>query len=142
VQTDVRESPALRSFPRYVPCAVTLLAACLEQFRDAVGTFVHIAANGGYRSPAHALTRNASTHCWAAAANIYRIGDTYLDDRGAIERYAAIARETLPSVWTRPFGTSAGMADDHLHLDFGYVNAVPRDAPSDVYNPKLSFDPL
>jgi hypothetical protein len=142
VQTDVREAPALRSFPRYVPCAVTLLAACLEQFRDAVGTFVHISANGGYRSPAHSLTRNASTHCWAAAANIYRIGDTYLDDRASIERFAAIARETLPSVWTRPFGAGAGMSDDHLHLDFGYVNAVPRDAPSDVYNPKLSFDPL
>jgi hypothetical protein len=142
VQTDVREAPALRTFPRYVPCAVTMLAAALELFRDAVGTFVHITANGGYRSPAHAHTRNASTHCWATAVNIYKIGDTYLDDRASIERYAAIAREAMPGVWARPYGTSTGLADDHLHLDFGYVNAVPRDAPSDVYNPKLGFDPL
>ena len=142
VQTDVREAPALQSFPRYVPCAVTLLAACLEQLRDAVGTFVHVAANGGYRSPSHALTRNASTHCWATAVNIHRIGDTDLDDRASIERYGAIARDSLPGVWVRPYGPGVGMADDHLHLDFGYVNAVPRDAPSDVYNPKLSFDPL
>lgn len=142
VQIDVREASSLRTFPRYVPCAVTLLASCLEQFRLTVGTFVHIAANGGYRSPAHALTRHASTHCWATAVNIYKIGDTLLDDRAAIDRYAAIAREALPGVWARPYGSDAGMADDHLHLDFGYVNAVPRDAPSDVYNPKLSFDPL
>lgn len=142
VQTDVREAPALHSFPRYVPCAVTLLAACLEQFREAVGTYVHIAANGGYRSPHHALTRNASTHCWATAVNIYRIGDTLLDDRASIERYAAIATSTLPGVWARGFGSGPGLADDHLHLDVGYVNAVPREAPSDVYNPKLGHDPL
>lgn len=142
IQVDVREASALRLFPRYVPCAVTLLAACLEQFREAVGTFVHIAANGGYRSPGHARSNNASTHCWGTAVNIYRIGDSFLDSREAIERYAAAAREVLPGVWTRPYGTSAGFADDHLHLDFGYVNAVPRDAPGDVYNPKLGTDPL
>ena len=142
VQTDVREAPSLRTFPRYVPCAVTFLAACLEQFREAAGSFVHVSANGGYRSPAHKHTRNASTHCWATAANVYRVGDTFLDDRASIERYAEIAREALPGVWTRPYGSGAGEADDHLHLDFGYVNAVPRDAPSDVYNPKLGFDPL
>lgn len=141
-QTDVREAEPLRSFPRFVPCAVTLTAACLEQFREAVGTFVHVAANGGYRSPTHALTRNASTHCWGTAVNIYRVGDTLLDDRASIERYASIAREALPGVWTRPYGNGPGEADDHLHLDFGYVNSVPRDAPSDVYNPKLGFDPL
>src|SRR3954468_20015802 len=53
IQTDVRESAALRGFPRYVPCAITLLAMCLERFREAVGAFVHISANGGYRSPCH-----------------------------------------------------------------------------------------
>ena len=60
---------------------------------EAVGTFVHVSANGGYRSPSHALTRNASTHCWGTAVNIYRIGDTFLDDRASIERYAGVARE-------------------------------------------------
>jgi hypothetical protein len=52
---DVREVEAMRTFPRYVPCAVALLATALEVFRAEVGTFVHIAANGGYRSPGHAL---------------------------------------------------------------------------------------
>ena len=130
IQVDVRETPVLLSFPRYVPCAITLLAVCLERFREAVGSFVHISANGGYRSPAHGLSRNATLHCWGVAANIYRIGDTYLDTRSAIERFSLIARETLPGVWTRPYGSPAGFAEDHLHLDLGYVTSVPRDVRS------------
>lgn len=127
IQVDVRETPVLLNFPRYVPCAITLLAVCLQRFRDAVGTLVHVAANGGYRSPAHALSRNASLHCWGTAANIYRIGDTYLDDRASIERFSAIARDALPGIWTRPYGQPAGFAEDHLHLDLGYVTSIPRD---------------
>ena len=50
---DVRESAQVRRFPRYVPLAVTLLGAHLELLRQALGTYVYIAANGGYRSPAH-----------------------------------------------------------------------------------------
>ncbi|HSL72353.1 MAG TPA: hypothetical protein VK864_19045, partial [Longimicrobiales bacterium] len=49
---DVREAQSLRIFPRYVPCAVSVLAAHLELLRKEVGTLVHVAANGGYRSPA------------------------------------------------------------------------------------------
>jgi hypothetical protein len=142
IHTDVREAPPLRVFPRYVPCAVTLLALLLERFRDATGTYVRIAANGGYRSPRHQLTCRASTHCWGTAVNIYRIGDTYLETREAIERYAEIAREALPGVWVRPYGEDQGFADDHLHLDLGYVVAVPHDAPGDPFNPKLESDPL
>ncbi len=127
IQVDVRETPVLLSFPRYVPCAITLLAVCLERFREAVGSFVHISANGGYRSPSHKLSRNAGLHSWGVAANIYRIGDTCLDTRGAIERFSLVARETLPGVWTRPYGSPAGFAEDHLHLDLGYVTSVPRD---------------
>lgn len=142
IQTDVREAPPLRVFPRYVPCAVALLAVCLQRFRDAVGTLVHIAANGGYRSPRHALSHGASPHAWGTAANIYRVGDTFLDSREAIEQYAAVARETIPGVWIRPYGQGPGLADDHLHLDLGYVVAIPRDAPGETFNPKLAFDPL
>jgi hypothetical protein len=127
IQVDVRETSVLLNFPRYVPCAITLLAVCLQRFRDAVGTLVHVAANGGYRSPAHALSRNASLHCWGTAANIYRIGDSYLDDRASIERFSAIARDALPGIWTRPYGQPAGFAEDHLHLDLGYVTSIPRD---------------
>jgi hypothetical protein len=142
LQTDVREASALRAFPRFVPCAVTLLASALERFREAVGTLVHIAANGGYRTPKHAVTRHASPHCWGTAVNIYRIGDTKLDTREAIERYGEVARQTLPGVWVRPFGRTAGCTDDHLHLDFGFVVSVPHDAPGDTYNPKLFADPM
>jgi len=130
IQVDVRETPVLLNFPRYVPCAITLLAVCLQRFREAVGSFVHIAANGGYRSPSHGLSRNASLHSWGVAANIYRIGDTYLDNRAAIERFSQVARDTLPGVWTRPFGHPAGFAEDHLHLDLGYVISIPRDVRS------------
>jgi len=121
IGVDVREAPLARTFPRYVPCAVVLLAAVLELFRLEVGTYVHVAANGGYRSPGHALTRHASRHCWGTAANIYRIGDTYLDTREEIEKYAAIARRVIPGAWVRPFGQEDGEADDHLHIDIGYT---------------------
>jgi hypothetical protein len=45
-------------------------------------------------------------------------------------------------VWVRPAGEDRGFSDDHLHLDFGYVVAVPHDAPGDPFNPKLEGDPL
>jgi hypothetical protein len=128
IHTDVREAGVLQGWPRYVPCAVTLLAAGLEVFRRQVGTYVFIAANGGYRSPSHALARDASTHHWGTAANIYRVGDDYLDDGATIERYALMVQEVLPGAWVRPHGPEAGFADDHLHLDLGYVIQVPRDA--------------
>ena len=143
IHTDVREAEPLRHFPRYIPCAITLLASCLELLRDAVdGALVHISANGGYRSPRHGLTRGASTHAWGTAVNIYQIGGDLLDSREEIERYAAIAREVIPGVWVRPYGDGIGEADDHLHLDLGYVISVPRDAPVEMYNPKLDFEPL
>jgi len=121
IGVDVREAPPARSFPRYVPCALLLLAAALELFRQEVGTYVHIAANGGYRSPAHALSTHASRHCWGTAANIYRVGDSYLCSQQEIERFAAIARRVIPGVWIRPYGWGVGQADDHLHLDLGYT---------------------
>ena len=125
---DVREAPLMRAYPRYVPCAVLLLAAALELFRLEVGTYVHVAANGGYRSPGHALTRHASRHCWGTAANIYRVGDSDLDTREQIEKYAAIARRVIPGVWVRPYGPEDGEADDHLHLDIGYTVFDPTGA--------------
>jgi hypothetical protein len=132
IGVDVREAMLARSFPRYVPCAVLLLAAGLELFRLEVGTLVHIAANGGYRSPGHGLTRHASRHCWGTAANIYRIGDTWLDTREEIEKYAAIARRVIPGVWVRPYGLEDGEADDHLHLDIGYTVVDPVDGPDSI----------
>ena len=129
IGVDVREAPLARAFPRYVPCALVLLAAGLELLRLEVGATVHIAANGGYRSPGHGLTRHASRHCWGTAANIYRVGDSYLDSREEIEKYAAIARRVIPGAWVRPFGQEDGQADDHLHVDIGYTVFDPPGDP-------------
>jgi hypothetical protein len=142
VHVDLHEAEPLRMFPRYVPCAITLLALCLEQFRDAARDFVHIAANGGYRSPGHALTVHATPHAWGAAVNIYRVGDRMLDEQDVLEHYAELAYKSMPGVYVRPFGRKPGTTDDHLHLDLGYVVAVPRGAPFETYNPKLDVDPL
>ena len=142
IHTDVREAPPLRVFPRYIPYATLLLAFALDQLREAVGTYVFIGANGGYCSPKHRGTGGASPHCWGTAANIYRIGDTYLDSPETIRRYASLAREVIPTVWTRPLGDERMLTDDHLHVDLGYVVSVPREAPGETYNLKLAGDPL
>ena len=126
INIDLREAEQIRTFPRYVPCAVTMMAAYLQLFREKVGACVRIATNGGYRSPAHALTTSASTHNWATGVNIYRVGNENLDEKEKIERYAQAAVSVMPSVWARPFGYSPGFTIDHLHLDLGYVTAVPH----------------
>lgn len=125
MDVDLHERERLRFFPRYVPCAVTALAAALESVRAEVGATVRIAANGGYRSPSHDGSRPASPHCWGSAANIYRIGNDLLDTQERIERVAAIVRRLLPFAWIRPYGHDPGYADDHLHVDIGYVTLVP-----------------
>jgi hypothetical protein len=132
IGVDVREAPLARTFPRYVPCALLLLAGALELFRLEVGSYVHVAANGGYRSPGHALARHASRHCWGTAANIYRIGERFVQGREEIEKYAAIARRAIPGVWVRPFGENDGEADDHLHIDLGYTVFDPVDEPPEA----------
>ena len=128
---DVREAAALREFPRHIPCAVTLLAAQLEMFRREAAAPVYIAANGGYRTPAHRLSDYGSTHCWATAANIYRIGDEYLDTRERIEKYGRMANRVMPGCRVRPYGSGKGYADDHLHIDFGYVVQIPHGTPGE-----------
>jgi hypothetical protein len=128
IDVDVRETEALRTYPRYVPCAITLLATHLELFRSAVGGVVRVAANGGYRSPGHAFSRRASSHCWGTAANIYRVGDELMDDQEKIEKCNRLVCNLLPGIWTRPYGTGEGYAFDHVHLDLGYATVVPPDA--------------
>ncbi len=123
---DCREAPRLlEEFPHYVPCAVSLLARVLEDFRVRVNAPVHVAANGGYRSPAHRLSQVLGPHQWAAAADIYRVGDTMLNTQAAIEKYVAIARDMAPELNVLPYGHQTGETDDHLHFDLGYVSLVP-----------------
>jgi hypothetical protein len=128
IEVDLREPALLRAYPRYVPCAVTILATALEVFRAEVGQPVRIAENGAYRSPAHAASTSGSPHCWAAAANIYSIGSDYVDSAERINRYSEIACRVLAACWTRPYGPHVGEADDHLHVDLGFVTVVPRPA--------------
>jgi hypothetical protein len=125
---DRREARLLLSqFPHYVPCAILLLARFLEDFRREVDAPVFISANGGYRSPAHELGGAKSIHSWGTAANVYRVGDTFLSDAKAIEKYRMIAASLSPAVFVRPFGREKGQTSDHLHIDLGYARLTPRE---------------
>jgi hypothetical protein len=125
---DCREARLLLSqFPHYVPCAIVLLARFLEDFRREVDGPVFISANGGYRSPAHQIGGAKSIHAWGTAANIYRIGDTFLSDAKSIERYGAIAVSLSSAMFVRPSGPERGETDDHLHIDLGFVSLAPRE---------------
>jgi hypothetical protein len=120
---DCREADLLlREFPHYVPCAISLLAGCLEAFRRAADATVYVSANGGYRSPAHKFGTGKNVHCWGTAADIYRVGDTYLDNEKSITRYSLIAESLGRQVYVRPYAEG----DDHLHFDLGFVTATPR----------------
>ena len=131
MDVDLFEPLPLRTYPRYVPCAITVLAAHLEVFRTTVAQPVKIAANGAYRSPSHAKSVLGSTHCWGTAANIFRVGDDNLDEREKIERYGALAASLLPAMRVRPYGELPGGDDDHMHVDIGHVIVLPTDAPSE-----------
>lgn len=138
-EVDLYEAQVLRKYPRYVPCGVTVLAAALEVLRAEIGAPVRVSANGGYRSPAHALSKSGSPHCWATAANVFRIGSEYLDSEEKIQRYATVVNKTIAGCWTRPFGFETGFADDHLHIDLGYVTVAPRGVTESV-NPDREGD--
>ncbi|MBV9464158.1 MAG: hypothetical protein JO317_08030 [Verrucomicrobiae bacterium] len=126
---DCREAVLLlKKLPHYVPCAVAVLARYLEMFRERVNAPVYVSANGGYRSPSHLLSRRASPHNWGAAADIYRVGDAYLESRESIEKYGEIARSLGPEIETKPYGHGPGETDDHLHFEIGYVTLVPSRA--------------
>ena len=126
MEVDLHEPEPLRTYPRYIPCAVAALAAALEVLRVSIGAPIRIAANGGYRSPAHKASASGSPHCWGTAANIYRIGGEYLDSEERIGRYSDAASRLLAGCWTRPYGHTVGCADDHLHIELGYGTLVPR----------------
>jgi hypothetical protein len=125
---DCREAKLLLSqFPHYVPCAILLLALFLEDFRREVDAPVFISANGGYRSPAHQIGGARSIHAWGTAANIYRVGDTFLSDAKSIGKYRAVAASLSPAVLVRAFGREEGQTSDHLHIDLGYATVTPRE---------------
>ena len=132
ILNDLKEAPRLQQFPRYIPCAVRLLAFYLEQFRTTCGASVHIAVNGGYRSPSHKLSHGATAHMWGTAADVYRIGTQILKTKELIEKYNDIADDVSEDVNTLPYGPVTGQnADDHVHIDLGYVTLIPREISED-----------
>ncbi|MEO8217491.1 MAG: D-Ala-D-Ala carboxypeptidase family metallohydrolase [Acidobacteriota bacterium] len=131
IRVDIKEESAVQSYPRYIPCAVRLLAFYLEQIRGAFGQSMHISVNGGYRSPAHRLACQATPHCWGTAADVYRIGNTIINEQDRIEKYNRIAEQVAEQVFTSAYGHEPGLADDHIHLDIGYITLVPREISED-----------
>ena len=125
LNVDVREAEALRSeWPRVPPLRGVELAAFLELLdaRWARCTSRPTAAT----APRRTRCRPSQPHCWGTAANVYRVGSDLLDTPDRIERYAAALRRALPFASIRPAAGEAGAADDHLHVDLGYVTVVPR----------------
>jgi hypothetical protein len=132
ILVDLKEAPRLQLYPRYLPCAVRILTFYLEQFRAAAGLSVHIAVNGGYRSPSHKLSANATTHMWGTAADVYRIGSSIVKGREIIQKYNELAEDVSDDLHVLPFGPVTGEnADDHVHLDLGYITLVPREISED-----------
>jgi hypothetical protein len=124
ITVDSREVELLlQTFPHHVPCAILALARYLEDFRRQVDAPVFVSANGGYRSPAHRINRGMTLHSWGTAADIYRVGDTYLNDEKSIGRYGEIAASLGAEVNVRAYKEG----DDHLQVDLGYLTIVPRE---------------
>ncbi|HWK89069.1 MAG TPA: hypothetical protein VNP72_03715 [Longimicrobium sp.] len=141
LDVDVREHALLRmDGPRYLPLAAALLAGQLQLLRERAGTLVHVSANGGYRSPSHRLSDEPTPHNWGAAANLYRVGDDWLDSEAAITEYGRKARELSPLFRVLPYGRTAGQTDDHLHLDVGFVTVVPHGRPEEGEDGELPRD--
>jgi hypothetical protein len=132
ILTDLKEASRLQQYPRYVPCAVRVLAFYLEQFRTACGASVHIAVNGAYRSPSHKLSPNATPHMWGTAADVFRIGSAIVKTKELIEKYNAIAEDLSEDITVLPYGHVTGKnADDHVHFDLGYITLIPREISED-----------
>jgi hypothetical protein len=132
ILNDLKEAPRLQQYPRYVPCAIRILAFYLEQFRSACGASVHVAVNGGYRSPSHKLAFDATPHMWGTAADVYRIGSAILRTKELIEKYNEIAEDLSEDIRVLPYGHDLGkQADDHVHIDLGFVTLIPREISED-----------
>lgn len=132
ILTDLKEAPRLQQYPKYVPCAVRILAFYLEQFRSAANASVHIAVNGGYRSPSHKLSLNATPHMWGTAADVFRVGTSIVKTQDAIEKYNEIAEGLSEDVHVLPYGHITGKAaDDHVHIDLGFITYIPREISED-----------
>lgn len=131
IQVDIKETPRFQEYPRYIPCAVRILAFYLQRVRETIGLSMHVTVNGGYRSPAHRMAAHASCHMWATAVDVYRIGTTILREEETITKFNRIAEDVSDDLQASPYGHSEGFADDHIHLDLGYLLVTPREISED-----------
>ena len=130
---DLKEAPRLRNYPRYVPCAVRVLAFYLERLREAVGD---AAAHRGQRrlslARAQALRRRDARTCGARPSTSTAWAPIVLRDQDADRDVQPRGRGRCPTtVYVMPYGHEIGKADDHIHLDLGYVTVVPREISED-----------
>jgi len=84
---------------------------------------------------------------WGTAADVYRIGTTILKTREQIEKYNVIAEDLSEDVSVLPYGHVTGNnADDHVHLDVGYITVIPREISEDrmevpqEHRPRFAFE--
>jgi hypothetical protein len=131
IRVDLRETLRLQDYPRYIPCAVRILAFYLQRVREAIGASLHISVNGAYRSPAHERNQPASLHMWGTAVDVYRVGTAILNTKELIERYRKEAENVADEINVLPYGHDADSTDDHLHIDLGYLTYVPRQISED-----------
>jgi hypothetical protein len=68
---------------------------------------------------------------WGTAVDLYRIGNVVLREQAPIETYNRVAEELSDELYVMPFGHEVGKADDHMHLDLGYLVLVPREISED-----------
>ena len=67
-----------------------------------------------------------------AAADVYRIGTNILKTKESIERYNDVAEDLSEDVTVLPYGHVTGKnADDHVHIDLGYITVIPREISED-----------
>jgi hypothetical protein len=145
IVVDLKEHPRLADWPRFIPCAVRTLAFYLQRLRDVIGLSLHVPVNGGYRSPAHKLSVGATPHMWGTAVDIYRVGTTILNEQEPIDRFNKVAWELCDDFYVMPYGHDVGQADDHMHLDIGYLTLVPREISEDrmelpQQRPRFAFE--
>ena len=131
IRVDLREAPRVQEYPRYVPCAIRILAFYLQMVRDRLGLSMHISVNGGYRSPGHERNVAASPHMWGTAVDIYRVGRDILHTEELINRFARATEEIADELTASVYGHVPPATDDHLHLELGYLLFVPREMSED-----------
>ena len=69
---------------------------------------------------------------WGTAADVFRIGSNILRTQEAIEKYNDLAEDLSDEIRVLPYGHVTGKdADDHVHIDLGYITLVPREISED-----------